>query len=104
MQLAMIGLGRMGGNMTERLMRDKHQVVVFDRSPETIQKYVNLGAVGASTPADVVAKLSAPRVAWIMVPAGKPVDDTITALLAGLLERWLAWAFLSMRPNATRVV
>ena len=84
MQLAMIGLGRMGGNMTERLMRDKHQVVVFDRSPEAIQKYVTLGAVGASSPADVVAKLSAPRVAWIMVPAGKPVDDTITALLPGL--------------------
>jgi len=84
MQLAMIGLGRMGGNMTERLMRDKHQVVVFDRSPEAIQKYVTLGAVGASSPADIVAKLSAPRVAWIMVPAGKPVDDTIAALLPGL--------------------
>ena len=84
MQLAMIGLGRMGGNMTERLMRDKHQVVVFDRSPEAIQKYVTLGAVGASSPADIVAKLAAPRVAWIMVPAGKPVDDTIAALLPGL--------------------
>jgi len=84
MQLAMIGLGRMGGNMTERLMRDKHQVVVFDRSPEAIQKYVTLGAVGASSPADIVAKLSAPRVAWIMVPAGKPVDYTIAALLPGL--------------------
>jgi 6-phosphogluconate dehydrogenase len=84
MQLAMIGLGRMGGNMTERLMRDKHQVVVFDRSPDAIQKYVKLGAIGASSPAEVVAKLSAPRVAWIMVPAGKPVDDTIAALLPGL--------------------
>ncbi|MFN2603442.1 MAG: phosphogluconate dehydrogenase (NAD(+)-dependent, decarboxylating) [Gemmatimonadaceae bacterium] len=84
MQLAMIGLGKMGGNMTERLMRDKHHVVVFDRSTEAIQKYVTLGAVGASSPADLVQKLSAPRVAWIMVPAGKPVDDTITALLPGL--------------------
>jgi len=84
MQLAIIGLGRMGGNMTERLMRDKHQVVVFDRSPEAIQKYVTLGAVGASSPADIVAKLAPPRVAWIMVPAGKPVDDTIAALLPGL--------------------
>ena len=45
MQLAMIGLGRMGGNMTERLMRDGHHVVVFDRSPEAVQKYVGLGAV-----------------------------------------------------------
>jgi 6-phosphogluconate dehydrogenase len=84
MQLAMIGLGRMGGNMTERLMRDGHRVVVFDRSAEAIQKYVGIGAAGASAPADVVAKLSSPRVVWIMVPAGKPVDDTIAALLPGL--------------------
>jgi 6-phosphogluconate dehydrogenase len=84
MQLAMIGLGRMGGNMSERLMRDGHRVVVFDRSAEAIQKYVGIGATGASAPADVVAKLSSPRVVWIMVPAGKPVDDTIAALLPGL--------------------
>jgi 6-phosphogluconate dehydrogenase len=84
MQLAMIGLGRMGGNMTERLMRDGHRVVVFDRSPEVVQKYVGMGAVGAAAPADVVAKLAGPRVVWIMVPAGKPVDDTIAALLPGL--------------------
>ena len=84
MQLAMIGLGRMGGNMTERLMRDGHRVVVFDRSPETVQKYVGLGALGATAPADVVAKLTSPRVVWIMVPAGKPVDDTIAALIPGL--------------------
>jgi 6-phosphogluconate dehydrogenase len=84
MQLAMIGLGRMGGNMAERLMRDGHRVVVFDRSPEAIQKYVGIGATGASAPADIVAKLDPPRVVWIMVPAGKPVDDTIAALLPGL--------------------
>jgi 6-phosphogluconate dehydrogenase len=84
MQLAMIGLGRMGGNMTERLMRGGHRVVVFDRTPETVQKYVGLGAEGATAPADVVSKLSAPRVVWIMVPAGKPVDDTIAALTPGL--------------------
>jgi 6-phosphogluconate dehydrogenase len=84
MQLAMIGLGRMGGNMTERLMRNGHRVVVFDRSPEVVQKYVGMGAVGAAAPADVVANLAGPRVVWIMVPAGKPVDDTIAALLPGL--------------------
>ena len=84
MQLAMIGLGRMGGNMTERLMRGGHRVVVFDRAPETVQKYVGLGAEGATAPADVVSKLAAPRVVWIMVPAGKPVDDTISALTPGL--------------------
>jgi len=80
----MIGLGRMGGNMTERLMRDGHRVVVFDRSPEVVQKYVGLGAKGAKAPADVVSKLAVPRVVWIMVPAGKPVDDTISALTPGL--------------------
>ncbi|MEO7503328.1 MAG: NAD(P)-binding domain-containing protein, partial [Gemmatimonadaceae bacterium] len=84
MQLAMIGLGRMGGNMTERLMRDGHRVVVFDRSPEAVQKYVGFGAEGATAPADVVSKLSPPRVVWIMVPAGKPVDETIAALTPGL--------------------
>jgi len=84
MQLAMIGLGRMGGNMTERLMRDGHRVVVFDRSPEVVQKYVEMGAEGAAAPADLVAKLTVPRIVWIMVPAGKPVDDTIAALIPGL--------------------
>jgi 6-phosphogluconate dehydrogenase len=84
MQLAMIGLGRMGGNMTERLMRDGHHVVVFDRSPEAVQKYVGLGALGATAPADVVAKLTSPRIVWVMVPAGKPVDETIAALIPGL--------------------
>ena len=86
MQLAMIGLGRMGGNMSERLMRNGHKMVVFDRSPEAIQKYAALGATGAASAAEVVAKLSAPRVVWIMVPAGKPVDDTIAALLPGLAK------------------
>src|SRR6476660_10424709 len=86
MQLAMIGLGRMGGNMTERVMRDGHQVVVCDRSPEVVQKYSALGAIGAGSPSEVARKMTAPRVVWIMVPAGKPVDDTIAALLPGLFK------------------
>lgn len=86
MQLGMIGLGKMGGNMTERLMRDKHNVVVFDRSPETIARYVGLGSEGASGAADLVSRLAAPRVVWIMVPAGQPVDDTIAALLPGMTK------------------
>ena len=86
MQLAMIGLGKMGGNMTERLMRDGHQVVVFDRSPDVVQKYAALGAIGAGSPSEVARKMTAPRVVWIMVPAGKPVDDTIGALLPGLFK------------------
>jgi 6-phosphogluconate dehydrogenase len=84
MRLAMIGLGRMGGNMSERLMKGGHEVVVFDRSAEAVQKYVAQGATAASTTAEVTSKLSGPRVVWIMVPAGKPVDDTIAALLPGL--------------------
>ncbi|HEY0528090.1 MAG TPA: decarboxylating 6-phosphogluconate dehydrogenase, partial [Gemmatimonadaceae bacterium] len=84
MRLAMIGLGRMGGNMSERLMKGGHEVVVFDRSAEAVQKYVAQGATAASTTAEVTSKLSGPRIVWIMVPAGKPVDDTIAALLPGL--------------------
>ena len=80
MQLAMIGLGKMGGNMTERLLRGGHEVVTYDRSPETVQKYAKLGAKAAGSLADVVKKLSAPRVVWIMVPAGDPVDQTIAEL------------------------
>jgi 6-phosphogluconate dehydrogenase len=80
MQLAMIGLGKMGGNMVERLLRGGHKVVAFDRAPDTVQKYAQLGATAATSLADVVKKLDAPRIIWIMVPAGAPVDDTIAGL------------------------
>jgi len=84
MKLGMIGLGRMGGNMTERLMKGGHEVVVFDRSPEAVARYVAMGSKGATDAGDMVAKLAAPRIVWIMVPAGKPVDDTIAALVPGM--------------------
>jgi 6-phosphogluconate dehydrogenase len=84
MRLAMIGLGRMGGNMSERLMKDGHQVVVYDRSADAIARYVSQGATGASGASDITSKLQAPRIVWIMVPSGKPVDDTIASLLPGL--------------------
>jgi 6-phosphogluconate dehydrogenase len=86
MQLAMIGLGKMGGNMTERLIRGGHAVVTFDRSTESVQKYAKLGATAASSLADVVKKLAAPRIVWIMVPAGDPVDQTIAELQPLLSE------------------
>jgi 6-phosphogluconate dehydrogenase len=70
----------MGGNMTERLLRGGHEVVAFDRSAEVVKKHATLGATGAATLADAVAKLAAPRVVWIMVPAGDAVDETIDAL------------------------
>lgn len=81
MRLGMIGLGKMGGNMTERLMRNGHEVVVFDRDPGTVERYAKLGATGANDAPGIVAGLESPRVVWIMVPAGKPVDDTIAALV-----------------------
>jgi 6-phosphogluconate dehydrogenase len=84
MRLAMIGLGRMGGNMSERLMKGGHQVVVYDRSADAIARYVGLGATGASGPGEITSKLQSPRVVWIMVPSGKPVDDTIASLVPGL--------------------
>jgi 6-phosphogluconate dehydrogenase len=84
MRLAMIGLGRMGGNMSERLAKGGHEVVVFDRKPPTVQHYVSLGAIASTSLSDVTAKLKSPRVAWIMVPAGKPVDETIASLLPGM--------------------
>ena len=84
MRLAMIGLGRMGGNMTERLMNGGHEVVAFDRTREVVDKYVLHGATAAYTITDVPPKMKAPRIVWIMVPAGNPVDETIAQLLPGM--------------------
>jgi 6-phosphogluconate dehydrogenase len=82
MQIAMIGLGKMGGNMTERLLRNGHKVVAFDRAAESVDKYAKLGASPAKDLPSIGQQLEAkPRVVWIMVPAGKPVDDTIAELL-----------------------
>jgi 6-phosphogluconate dehydrogenase len=84
MQLAMIGLGRMGGNMVERLLNGGHKLVVWDRSAEAIGESVKDGANAARDLADVCAKLSSPRIIWIMVPAGAPVDETIGLLRPNL--------------------
>jgi 6-phosphogluconate dehydrogenase len=86
MRLAMIGLGRMGGNMSERLMKGGHEVVVYARKAEDVQRYVSKGAIGASGVSDVTSKLKSPRIVWIMVPAGKPVEETIASLLPGLTK------------------
>jgi 6-phosphogluconate dehydrogenase len=80
MQLAMIGLGRMGGNMVRRLLEGGHELVVYDQKPEAVAEVVTLGAHGASDVADMCARLQPPRVVWMMVPAGFPVDDTIAEL------------------------
>ena len=76
MKIGMVGLGRMGANMTTRLLRDGHEVVAYDVSPDAVATAVEGGAIGANSPAEVVAALEAPRAIWLMVPAGF-VDDTI---------------------------
>jgi 6-phosphogluconate dehydrogenase len=86
MELGMIGLGRMGANMTERLLRGGHKLITYDRSPEAIQRCVDKGAFGAHSLADFVKQVSLPRVIWLMVPSGEPVDLTIEQLLPSLLE------------------
>src|SRR5215475_14218493 len=83
MQIGMIGLGRMGANMTRRLLKGGHQCVVFDRSPHVVQELVEDKAVGSSSLADFVQKLTKPRAVWLMVPAAV-VDNTIADLLPHL--------------------
>ena len=80
MQLGVIGLGRMGGNISRRLMRDGHTTVVYDRAEPAVADLVKDGSVGAKDLADLVAQMTAPRVIWVMLPAGKITDDTITQL------------------------
>ncbi len=83
MQLGMIGLGRMGANMARRLLAGGHQCVVFDRSPKAIEELTGEKAIGASSLADLVKKLTTPRAVWLMVPAAV-VDSTIADLLSHL--------------------
>ncbi|MDX1392934.1 MAG: decarboxylating 6-phosphogluconate dehydrogenase [Gemmatimonadota bacterium] len=85
MKLAMIGLGKMGANMTERLIRGGHDVVAFDLRDDAVEAAVEVGAEAASSLEDVVARLAPRRVIWLMVPAGEPVDATI-ATIAPLLS------------------
>jgi 6-phosphogluconate dehydrogenase len=86
MRLAMIGLGRMGANMVRRLMAGGHECIVFDVSPEAVGALEEEGAVGASSYADLAARLETPRVVWIMVPAalvGSVVDELVPQLAPG---------------------
>jgi 6-phosphogluconate dehydrogenase len=86
MELGIIGLGRMGGNMAERLRLAGHKVVGFDFSAEAVKRLSDSGSKGVSSLEDLVKNLAAPRAIWIMVPQGKPVDDTI-AKLKPLLQK-----------------
>jgi 6-phosphogluconate dehydrogenase len=80
MKIAMIGLGRMGANMAQRLMKAGHAVVGYDRSPDAVNRHSKAGGEAASSLEEAVAKLAKPRVLWVMVPAGAPVDETLQAL------------------------
>src|SRR5579871_2668339 len=84
MQLGMIGLGRMGANLTRRLMRDGHHMVVWNQDPAPIAQLASEGAVGAESAADLVARLERPRAVWVMVPAG--VTGKVVADVAELLD------------------
>lgn len=84
MQIAMIGLGRMGMNMARRLLRGGHKVIAYNRTPAKTDELAKEGAIAAYSLAEVVDKLEAPRTVWLMLPAGKPVDDHIQEL-RGLL-------------------
>lgn len=86
MELAMIGLGKMGLNMATRLVRGGHRVVGYDRSAESVAAAGKIGAAAAASLEDVVKSLSSPRIVWIMVPAGAPTEDTVRQL-SGLLSK-----------------
>jgi 6-phosphogluconate dehydrogenase len=81
MQLGMIGLGRMGANMARRLMRGGHQCVVYDLNPDTVQHLSHEGAAGAASLDEFVGRLTKPRAAWVMVPAGEPTEQTVRMLV-----------------------
>ncbi len=85
MRIAMVGLGKMGMNMTRRLLRAGHEVVAVDRSEAAVAEAAREKAIAAASLPDAVSKLSPPRIVWLMVPAGAPVDENV-GLLAGLLS------------------
>ena len=84
MQLGMIGLGRMGGNIVRRIMRDGHTAVAYDTNADTVSELENEGALGARTIEEFVQKLEKPRIAWVMIPAG--ITDRVVQELAQHLE------------------
>jgi 6-phosphogluconate dehydrogenase len=80
MEIGMVGLGRMGANMARRLMRDGHELVVYDRDPQAVAALVAEGAVGVDSLEALVAELKRPRAVWVMVPAGEATEETVITL------------------------
>jgi len=85
MEIGVIGLGKMGGNMAKRLLSGSHRVVVYDPITASVETLVAQGASGTASIAELVTKLSHPRAIWLMVPSGKPTEDTINTLAAELV-------------------
>lgn len=86
MEIGIAGLGRMGMNMARRLLRGGHNVIAFNRTPGKVNEIVKEGAIGTYTPEEFIEKLKPPRVVWIMITAGKPVDEMIDRLKPFLME------------------
>src|SRR2546428_6933928 len=80
MQIGMVGLGRMGGNMARRLMRGGHEVVAYATDPAAVKQISSEGATGVSTLDDLVDRLTQPRTAWVMVPAGEATEEVVMEL------------------------
>ena len=84
MRIGFVGLGRMGANMVRRLLRDGHEVVAYNRTPEKTKEIAGEGAIAAFSIAELVAKLEKPRAVWIMVPAGDATEAQIAELMEHL--------------------
>lgn len=80
MKLGMVGLGKMGANMTERLLNGGHEVVVFDRNDDKVERAEGKGAIGSRSLRDMAGKLDSPRVVWMMIPAGEPTQSVMDTL------------------------
>jgi 6-phosphogluconate dehydrogenase len=85
MKLGFVGLGKMGGNMVQRLLAGGHEIVAYARSEDSIREAESRGAAGARSLEELVARLPAPRAVWLMIPAGKPVEDAVSQL-SGILS------------------
>jgi 6-phosphogluconate dehydrogenase len=86
MEIAMVGLGKMGGNMTQRLIQGGHRLIVTARTPESVAAVVKFGAIGAGSIEELVSNLSKPRAVWVMVPAGGPTESVTSQLGEQLSE------------------
>ena len=86
MKIGLIGLGKMGGNMLKRLKKDNHEIIAFDLNKDNVKKAIEDGGIGSDSIEDLVSKLEKPRNIWVMVPHGKPTNETINKLL-NLLDK-----------------